>query len=114
MTVPPLLVAIARQIWRWQWQRLMDGLAPADSEGNFCRRPSQFAYRPSLFGFLPGRETYVLDKAGTVIEVFNNQFSPAKHVDVAEAALESIVEPMKTPFEFPKFEFPSFGKSDGE
>ncbi len=46
MTVPPLLVATARHLWRWQWQRLMDGLAPADAAGNFQRRPSQFAGRP--------------------------------------------------------------------
>ena len=46
MTIPPQLVATARCLWWWQWQRLMDGLAPADAEGNYQRRPSQFAGRP--------------------------------------------------------------------
>jgi putative glutathione S-transferase len=45
VTVPPLLVATARHLWHWQWQRLMDGLAPADAAGNYLRRPSQFAGR---------------------------------------------------------------------
>ena len=43
MTVPPLLVATARHLWHWQWQRLMDGLAPADAAGHYRRRPSQFS-----------------------------------------------------------------------
>jgi putative glutathione S-transferase len=43
MKVPPALVATARCLWQWEWQRLMDGLAPADSAGNFQRRPSQFS-----------------------------------------------------------------------
>jgi len=43
MTVPPALVATARCLWQWEWQRLMAGLAPADREGNFQRRPSEFA-----------------------------------------------------------------------
>merc|ERR1712070_1255925 len=79
-------------------------------EGNEIREEVGIA--KDLFGFLPGRETYVLDKSGTVVEVFNNQFAPEKHVDVAEAALESITEPMSTTFEFPKFEFPKFGKNE--
>ena len=43
MTVPPALVATARCLWQWEWQRLMAGLAPADRDGNFQRRPSEFA-----------------------------------------------------------------------
>ena len=39
MAIPPALVIAARQGWRWQWQRLMGGLGPADAEGNY-RRPS--------------------------------------------------------------------------
>ena len=46
MTVPPQLVATARCVWWWQWQRLMDGLASADADGNYQRTPSQFAGRP--------------------------------------------------------------------
>jgi len=48
MPVPPQLVASVRCFWQWQWQRLMDGLARADAEGNFSRRPSQFSGTPKL------------------------------------------------------------------
>ena len=46
MTIPPQLVATARCLWWWQWQRLMDGLAPADADGNYQRRASQFKGQP--------------------------------------------------------------------
>ena len=46
MTIPPQLVATARCLWWWQWQRLMDGLAPADRQGNYQRRASEFSGRP--------------------------------------------------------------------
>ena len=45
---PPQLVASVRCVWQWQWQRLMDGLARADADGNFSRRPSQFSGSASL------------------------------------------------------------------
>ena len=45
MTIPPQLVATARCLWWWQWQRLMDGLAPADRDGNYQRRASEFSGR---------------------------------------------------------------------
>lgn len=47
----------------------------------------QFGVANDLFGLLPGRETYVIGKDGKVKAVFNNQFSPEKHVDVALKAL---------------------------
>jgi peroxiredoxin Q/BCP len=54
-----------------------------------------------LFGLLGGRETYVLDKDGTIVEVHNNQFDPASHVKVALAAVEAMPEeePPKSPLE---------------
>jgi peroxiredoxin Q/BCP len=54
-----------------------------------------------LFGLLGGRETYVLDKSGTVVGVHNNQFDPASHVKVARAAVEAMPkeEPKKNPLE---------------
>ena len=39
MAIPPALVKTARCGWSWQWQQLMGGLGPADSEGNY-RRPA--------------------------------------------------------------------------
>ena len=41
MSIPPKIVASARMGWRWQWNQLMNGLAPADKEGNYFRPPSQ-------------------------------------------------------------------------
>jgi peroxiredoxin Q/BCP len=42
---------------------------------------------PKALGFLPGRVTYVIDRAGIVRSVFNSMFAPEKHV---EAALETL------------------------
>ena len=40
MAVPPLVVATAREAWRWQWRQLMQGLGPADATGRYVRPPS--------------------------------------------------------------------------
>ena len=40
MAIPPLVVATAREGWRWQWRQLMQGLGPADAEGRYRRPPS--------------------------------------------------------------------------
>lgn len=37
MAIPPVLVKTARCGWTWQWQRLMGGLGPSDSAGNYQR-----------------------------------------------------------------------------
>jgi peroxiredoxin Q/BCP len=44
---------------------------------------------PKTLGLLDGRVTYIIDKTGTVVKVFDNQFAPEKHVEEAVAALES-------------------------
>ncbi len=41
MSIPPAIVAITREAWKWEWNQLMKGLAPADKDGNFKRVPSQ-------------------------------------------------------------------------
>jgi thioredoxin-dependent peroxiredoxin len=56
----------------------------ADEDGSVRK---QFGVKSDLFGLLPGRETYVIAKNGTVLEVFNSQLSPEKHVEVASKAL---------------------------
>jgi len=38
---------------------------------------------PKLLGFLPGRVTYVIDRAGIVRLVFNSSFTAAGHVQQA-------------------------------
>jgi len=52
-----------------------------------------------LFGLLGGRETYVLDTSGTIVEVHNNQFDPESHVKVALAAMEKVPKAKPNPFE---------------
>ncbi|MBW3041284.1 glutathione S-transferase family protein [Prochlorococcus marinus] len=37
MTIPPIFVKAARNIWNCEWKILMNGLAPSDSNGNYKR-----------------------------------------------------------------------------
>ncbi|MCP9809732.1 glutathione S-transferase C-terminal domain-containing protein [Cyanobium sp. HWJ4-Hawea] len=48
MAPPAALVRTARCLWRWQWQQLMGGLAPADAEGNYRRPAGAFTALPPL------------------------------------------------------------------
>ncbi len=41
MPIPPNIVAAARIGWHWQWNQLMNGLAPSDESGNYLRPPTQ-------------------------------------------------------------------------
>ena len=41
MSIPPFVVATARMGWHWQWNQLMNGLAPADAQGNYQRPNSE-------------------------------------------------------------------------
>jgi len=50
-------------------------------QGNTVRK--QFGVPTNLLGLLPGRVTYVADKTGKVIYVFNSQMQATKHVDEA-------------------------------
>ncbi len=50
-------------------------------EGNKVRK--QFGVPTNLLGLLPGRVTYIADKTGKVIYVFNSQIQATKHVDEA-------------------------------
>ena len=50
-------------------------------EGNKIRK--QFGVPTNMFGLLPGRVTYVADKTGKVIYIFNSQLNVTKHVDEA-------------------------------
>nr|Q75SY5.1 RecName: Full=Peroxiredoxin Q, chloroplastic; AltName: Full=Thioredoxin peroxidase; AltName: Full=Thioredoxin-dependent peroxiredoxin Q; Flags: Precursor [Gentiana triflora]BAD04985.1 peroxiredoxin Q [Gentiana triflora] len=56
-------------------------------EGNKIRR--EWGVPADLFGTLPGRQTYVLDKNGTVQLIYNNQFQPEKHIDETLKFLQS-------------------------
>lgn len=45
---------------------------------------------PTTFGLLPGRVTYVMDRDGVVVRIYNSQFSAGSHVGVAKEVLNSI------------------------
>ncbi|KAK3213333.1 hypothetical protein Dsin_018039 [Dipteronia sinensis] len=57
-------------------------------EGNKVRK--EWGVPSDLFGTLPGRQTYVLDKKGEVQLVYNNQFQPEKHIDETLKLLQSL------------------------
>tara|TARA_Y100001968_G_C19438502_1_gene761165 strand:+ start:1741 stop:2718 length:978 start_codon:yes stop_codon:yes gene_type:complete len=48
MGIPPVLVCTAKKAWNWQWQQLMNGLAPSDKSGNYKRPKSQKQQSPVL------------------------------------------------------------------
>lgn len=43
----------------------------------------QFGVSSSLFGLLPGRVTFIIDREGIIRKVFNSQFQASKHVEEA-------------------------------
>lgn len=47
----------------------------------------QFGVPTSFLGLLPGRVTYIVDKRGVVIHIFNSQMNATKHIDEALKAL---------------------------
>lgn len=57
-------------------------------EGNKIRR--QFGVPTNLWGILPGRVTYVVDKTGTVRYTFNSQREVTKHVDESIRILKTL------------------------
>lgn len=57
-------------------------------EGNKVRK--LFGVPTDLFGTLPGRVTYVADKTGTVMYVFDSQSQATKHVDEALRILKEM------------------------
>ncbi|KAJ7956022.1 Peroxiredoxin Q, chloroplastic [Quillaja saponaria] len=57
-------------------------------EGNKVRK--EWGVPADLFGALPGRQTYVLDKKGVVQLIYNNQFQPEKHIDETLKLLQSL------------------------
>jgi len=57
-------------------------------EGNKIRK--QFGVPTNLLGLLPGRVTYVADKNGKVVYIFNSQIQATKHVDEALKILKSL------------------------
>ncbi len=57
-------------------------------EGNKVRK--LFGVPTDLFGLLPGRVTYVIDKTGKVVFIFDSQTQTKKHVDDALKILQAL------------------------
>jgi len=57
-------------------------------EGNKVR--NQFGVPKDFFGLLPGRVTYVVNKEGKVVYMFNSQFKAEKHVEKALQILKKL------------------------
>ncbi len=49
-----------------------------------------FGVPGDLLGLLPGRVTYIVDKAGAVKHIFNSQFNAEKHVSEALEVLKKL------------------------
>lgn len=45
---------------------------------------------PSTLGLLPGRVTYIIDKNGTVLHIFNSQFNFKGHIEEALKTLREL------------------------
>lgn len=57
-------------------------------EGNKVRK--LFGVPTNFFGLLPGRVTYVVNKQGKVIFIFNSQINAEKHIDEALQILKTV------------------------
>lgn len=47
-----------------------------------------YGVKPNLFGLLPGRVTFVIDRSGKVRHIFNSQVRATRHVSEALAVLK--------------------------
>jgi len=50
----------------------------------------QFGVPKSMFGLLPGRVTYIMDKDGIIRHTFNSQLNVNKHVEEALKVIRSL------------------------
>jgi peroxiredoxin Q/BCP len=64
------------------------GFILLSDKGNKVRK--LFAVQSNMFGLVPGRVTYVTDKTGKVIYIFNSQTEATKHVDEALRILKEL------------------------
>lgn len=51
----------------------------------------QFGVPSDLFGLIPGRVTYIADKNGKVVHIFNSQIQVSKHVEEAIKILRQLL-----------------------
>ena len=67
----------------------------------------QLGIQDDLFGALAGRETYVIDKSGTVKLAFNSQFQPEEHVAKALEVAQLVASESQGAGFFGSFRLPS-------
>ncbi|MFZ4521073.1 MAG: peroxiredoxin [Bacteroidales bacterium] len=72
-------------------QKYRLGFTLLSDEGNKIRK--LFGVPTNLFGLLPGRVTYIADKSGKVVYIFNSQTQATKHVDEALRILKGLKPP---------------------
>jgi len=51
---------------------------------------NKFGVPKSIFGLLPGRVTYIVDKSGKVKHIFSSQFQIKKHINEAIEVLKNL------------------------
>ncbi len=74
MPIPPVVVNAARIGWRWQWQQLMNGLAPADKQGHYLRPVSQCQR-----AYIPKREDLINRKQDLLPRLIIGRSCPWAH-----------------------------------
>jgi len=57
-------------------------------KGNKVRK--QFGVPSDMLGLLPGRVTYIIDKTGKVVHIFNSQMQIERHIDESLKFLKTI------------------------
>jgi hypothetical protein len=77
-------------------------------EGGAVRK--EFGIKNDFLGALPGRQTYLLDGAGTVKLVYNNQFMPEKHISETLRVIEKIKPEQTELKDLPKVGLGMIGK----
>ncbi|NOU60062.1 peroxiredoxin [Marinifilum sp. JC070] len=50
----------------------------------------QFGVPTNFFGLLPGRVTYIVDKSGKIVHIFNSQFRAEEHIEQAKNILKQL------------------------
>ena len=74
MAIPPIVVNAAKKSWNWQWNQLMNGLAPSDSKGNYCRPISQ-----KLNAIVPAQENLINRSSGQLPILIIGRSCPWAH-----------------------------------
>lgn len=52
---------------------------------------TSFGVPADLFGLIPGRVTYVIDRKGIVIHIFNNQMNATKHIEESLRIIDTLM-----------------------